>query len=109
MYHVAGFLYEASRYFQREGLYSALIRYGAVVLKNGATAVSQINQIPFVLQSITYASGVEPITFTFESPFPIEVDDAIATYTGLDPSHNFNPFTVKTVPSGFIHQPLIVQ
>ena len=107
--HVAGFLYEASRYFQREGLYSALIRYGAVVLKNGTTAVSQINQIPFVLQSITYASGVEPITFTFESPFPIEVDDAIATYTGLDPSHNFNPFTVKTVPSGFIHQPLIVQ
>ena len=107
--HVAGFLYEASRYFQREGLYSALIRYGAVVLKNGTTAVSQINQIPFVLQSITYASGVEPITFTFESPFPIEVDDAIATYTGLDPSHNFDPFTVKTVPSGFIHQPLIVQ
>ena len=79
------------------------------MLKNGTTAVSQINQIPFVLQSITYASGVEPITFTFESPFPIEVDDAIATYTGLDPSHNFNPFTVKTVPSGFIHQPLIVQ
>ena len=68
--------YEASRYFQREGLYSALIRYGAVVLKNGTTAVCQ---------SITYASGVEPITFTFESPFPIEVDDAIATYTGLDP------------------------
>ena len=38
--HVAGFLYEASRYFQREGLHSALIRYGAVVLKNGTTAVA---------------------------------------------------------------------
>ena len=107
--HVAGFLYEVSRYFQREGLHSALIRYGAVVLKNGTTAVSQLNQIPFVLQSITYASGAKPVTYTIESPFPIEVDDAIATYTGLDPSHNFDPFTVKTVPSGFIHQPLIVQ
>ena len=107
--HVAGFLYEVSRYFQREGLHSALIRYGAVVLKNGTTAVSQLNQIPFVLQSIIYASGAKPVTYTIESPFPIEVDDAIATYTGLDPSHNFDPFTVKTVPSGFIHQPLIVQ
>ena len=107
--HVAGFLYEVSRYFQREGLHSALIRYGAVVLKNGTTAVSQLNQIPFVLQSITYASGAKPVTYTIESPFPMEVDDAIATYTGLDPSHNFDPFTVKTVPSGFIHQPLIVQ
>ena len=77
--HVAGFLHEVSRYFQREGLHSALIRYGAVLLKNGTTAVSQLNQIPFVLQSITYASGVEPITFAFESPFPIDVDDAIAT------------------------------
>ena len=107
--HVAGFLYEVSRYFQREGLHSALIRYGAVVLKNGTTAVSQLNQIPFVLQSIIYASGAKPVTYTIESPFPIEVDDAIAAYTGLDPSHNFDPFTVKTVPSGFIHQPLIVQ
>ena len=107
--HVAGFLYEVSRYFQREGLHSALIRYGAVVLNNGTTAVSQLNQIPFVLQSITYASSAKPVTYTIESPFPIEVDDAIATYTGLDPSHNFDPFTVKTVPSGFIHQPLIVQ
>ena len=55
--HVAGFLYEVSRYFQREGLHSALIRYGAVVLNNGTTAVSKLNQIPFVLQSITYASS----------------------------------------------------
>ena len=38
--HVAGFLYEVSRYFQREGLHSALIRYGAVVLKNGTRARS---------------------------------------------------------------------
>ena len=40
--HVAGFLYEVSRYFQREGVHSALIRYGAVVLKNGTTAVSHL-------------------------------------------------------------------
>jgi len=62
-----------------------------------------------LIRSSSYASGVTPVTYSIESPFPIEVDDAVATYTGLDPSHNFDPFKVKTVPSGFIHQPLIVQ
>ena len=53
--HVAGFLYEVSRYFQREGLHSALIRYGAVVLKNGNTA-------SFTNPSVTFRSSKNQFT-----------------------------------------------